>query len=189
MRPVPSYASAMKPQPELRTPRLRLRTRTLADVEPILDLDADPEVRRFLGGPVDPTAHRALVAGRIADGEPDVWAVERLAEPGLIGLCSISPRPDGHGNQINWRFARRAWGQGFAAEAAGAVLRHAMTHPAAYAPLVAIIRPDNAASIGVARRIGMTPVGEGQFYGGPRILFGLGPVRDPWRQGCSRPVD
>ncbi|BBK42042.1 N-acetyltransferase [Allostella vacuolata] len=161
------------PQPELRTPRLRLRTRTLADVEPILAMDADPEVRRFLG-PVDPDAHRAHVTARIAEGMPDIWAIERLDRPGLIGLASISPRPDGLGNQISWRLARAAWGHGFAPEAAQAILDHAARTPG-YGPLVAIIDPGNAASIAVARKVGMQPVGEGHFYGGPRVLYGFAP--------------
>ncbi|WP_374441473.1 GNAT family N-acetyltransferase [Stella sp.] len=164
----------MEAQPELTTPRLRLRARTLADVEAIMAMDADPEVRRYLG-PVDPDEHRAHVTRRIVDRVPDIWAVERRTAPGLIGLCSIAPRPDGKGKQINWRLARSAWGWGLATEAAAAVLRHALADPAAYGPLVAIIHPDNAASIAVARRLGMQPVGEGHFYGGHRILYGLAP--------------
>lgn len=149
-----------------------------------MTMDADPEVRRYLG-PVDPDGHRAHVTRRIMDGVPDIWAVERLAEPGLVGLCSISPRPDGEGypiegrNQINWRLARAAWGQGLAVEAASAVLAYGLAGAATYGPLVAIIHPDNAPSIAVARRIGMRPVGEGHFYGGARILYGLAPDAQP----------
>ena len=160
------------PQPDLLTPRLRLRPRTLADVDAIMAMDADPEVRRFLGGPPDPDAHRALVTERIASGAPDIWAIELRDRPGLIGLCSISPRPDGMGNQISWRLARHAWGQGLAAEAAAAVMRHAADIPG-LGEIIAIIDPRNAASAAVARKIGMHPVGEGDYYGGPRILYGF----------------
>ena len=161
------------PQPELLTPRLRLRVRTLADVEPMMAMDTDPEVRRVLG-PVDPEEHRALVTAHITDGVPDFWGIERRDRPGLIGLATIRPRPDGLGNQVTWRLAREAWGQGFATEAAAAVLRHAAATPG-YGDLVAIIDPDNAGSIAVARRLGMEPIGEGVFYGGPRILYGFAP--------------
>ncbi|BBK32390.1 RimJ/RimL family protein N-acetyltransferase [Stella humosa] len=162
------------PQPELLTSRLRLRIRTLADVEPMVAMDTDPEVRRFLG-PVDPDEHRAQVTAHITDGEPDFWAIERRERPGLIGLATIRPRPDGLGNQVTWRLAREAWGEGLATEAAAALVRHAEATPG-YGPLVAIIDPGNAASIAVARRIGMVPIGEGVFYGGPRILYGFAPT-------------
>jgi RimJ/RimL family protein N-acetyltransferase len=42
----------------LATPRLRLRARTLDDVDAILAMDADADVRRFLGGPPHAQAHR-----------------------------------------------------------------------------------------------------------------------------------
>lgn len=160
------------PTPDLHTPRLLLRARTAADVDAIMAMDADPEVRRFLGAVADPDAHRALVTRRIADGVPDIWAIERRERPGLVGLASLSPRPDGKGLQINWRLAREAWGRGLAAEAAAAVLRHAAETPG-YGPIIAIIHPDNAASAGVARKIGMQPVGEGDYYGGRRIIYAL----------------
>ncbi len=160
------------PQPDLHTPRLRLRARTAADIDAIMAMDADPEVQRFLGGPPDPEAHRAWVTGRIAAGVADNWAIERRDQPGLIGLCSICPKPDATGNQITWRLVRRAWGEGLATEAAAAVLRHATMTPG-YGAIVAIIHPDNAASAGVARKIGMHPIGEADYYGGRRIIYGL----------------
>jgi RimJ/RimL family protein N-acetyltransferase len=49
----------------LATPRLRLRARTLDDLDAILAMDADPEVRRFMGGPPHAEAHRAEVHANI----------------------------------------------------------------------------------------------------------------------------
>jgi hypothetical protein len=37
--------------PTITTARLRLRARTLADLEPIVEMDAAPRVRQFIGGP------------------------------------------------------------------------------------------------------------------------------------------
>src|SRR5690606_16943951 len=48
-------------QAELSTPRLRLRPRTMADLDACVAMDLDPEVHRFIydDGPPDPIEHRA----------------------------------------------------------------------------------------------------------------------------------
>jgi RimJ/RimL family protein N-acetyltransferase len=74
----------------IETPRLRLRPRTLDDLEPIVALDTDPEVRLYLGGPLEAVAHRAEVRGNIVNGTmPDYlrWAIEWRDQPGFLGQC------------------------------------------------------------------------------------------------------
>jgi RimJ/RimL family protein N-acetyltransferase len=76
----------------LATPRLRLRARTLDDVDAILAMDADTEVRRFMGGPPHAQAHRAEVCANIVDGQPTHrrWAIEWRDRPGFLGQCGLS---------------------------------------------------------------------------------------------------
>ena len=64
----------------LTTERLRLRPRTMADLEACVAMDLDPQVHRFIYGhrPPEPAQHRAHLRQRIASGWPaqgGVWVV------------------------------------------------------------------------------------------------------------------
>jgi RimJ/RimL family protein N-acetyltransferase len=147
--------------PTIITARLRLRARTLADLEPIVEMDADPTVRRFIGGPLDRATHREEVRRRIVEGRPEPhasWAVEWRHRPGLVGLCHLNHSEEAGLTQIGWRLLPSAWGQGVATEAARAVLARALG-PIGLPAIVALIAPENLASIRVAEKIGMTQAG------------------------------
>ena len=61
------------------TARLRLRARMLSDLEAIVAMDADPVVRKFIGGPLDAASHREEVRRNIVQGRPEPhasWAIE-----------------------------------------------------------------------------------------------------------------
>jgi RimJ/RimL family protein N-acetyltransferase len=160
--------------PTIRTVRLRLRARTLADLEAIVAMDADPAVRRFIGGPLDPVPHREEVRRNIVEGRPEPhasWAVEWWDRPGLLGLCGLSPAGEaGGGTQIGWRLLRSAWGQGVATEAAQAVLARALG-PLGLHAVVALVHSDNRASIRVAEKIGMVRAGTADSRGVPQLLY------------------
>jgi RimJ/RimL family protein N-acetyltransferase len=159
--------------PTISTARLRLRARTLADLDAIVAMDADPAVRRFIGGPLDPVPHRREVRRNIVEGRPDPhasWAVEWRDRPGLIGLCGLSPAEQAGSTQIGWRLLPSAWGQGVATEAALALLARALG-PLRLPAVVALVHPDNRASIRVAEKIGMTRAGAADFRGVPQLLY------------------
>jgi RimJ/RimL family protein N-acetyltransferase len=139
----------------IETARLRLRPRTLDDLEAIVAMDQDVEVRRFIGGPLEPEAHRAEVRANIVDGRPmPAWAIEWREQPGFLGQCALNPPQQLGAVELSWRLVRAAWGQGVAAEAAGAMMRHAVDHLQVGA-VVALVHPDNAASRRVAEKIGL----------------------------------
>ena len=147
--------------PTITTARLCLRARTLADLEPIVEMDADPTVRQFIGGPLDRATHREEVRRRIVEGRPEPhasWAVEWRDRPGLVGLCHLSHSEEAGLTQIGWRLHSSAWGHGVATEAARAVLARALG-PIGLPAIVALIAPENRASIRVAEKIGMTQAG------------------------------
>ena len=77
----------------IETARLRLRPRVREDVEPIVSMDSDPEVRRFMGGPLDPDNHRKEVLANIACRWPRhwAWAAERKDRVDFIGMCLLRP--------------------------------------------------------------------------------------------------
>lgn len=160
----------------LRTERLVLRewTDSTEDRAFLFDLYRRAEVRRFIGdGRVMTDAAEvddllARWAAR-ADGVLGVRAVT-TAEGERLGAILLKPIPWSDGVdggrpddvEIGWHFHPDAWGRGVATEAAGAVL--GLAHTAGIGRVVAVTHPENTASQGVARRIGMLPAGETREY-------------------------
>jgi RimJ/RimL family protein N-acetyltransferase len=130
-------------------------------------------VRRFIGGPLDPTAHREEVRRHIVQGRPEPhasWAIEWRDRPGLLGLCGLSPCEETGSTQIGWRLLPFAWGQGVATEAARAVLARALG-PLGLREVVTLIHPDNHASLRVAAKVGMTRAGVVRYRGTLQLLY------------------
>lgn len=165
--------------PPLDTPRLLLRERTLADLEPCLAMDRDPEVTRYIAGPwQDPVAHRQFVVHRITRPYPPglgYWSIRERTDPDrFIGWVLLIPDHGvGPDVEIGWRLVRSAWGKGLASEAAGALVRHAF-ETMRLPRVIADIAPDNHASQRVARKLGMRWVGydtsDGARYERYRLL-------------------
>ena len=130
-------------------------------------------MRRFIGGPLDPTAHREEVRRHIVQGRPEPhasWAIEWRDRPGLLGLCGLSPCEETGSTQIGWRLLPFAWGQGVATEAARAVLARALG-PLGLWEVVTLIHPDNHASLRVAAKVGMTRAGVVRYRGTLQLLY------------------
>ena len=163
-------ASGPDRQATLETARLRLRPRTLNDLDAIVAMDSDEEVRRYIGGPLEPESHRAEVRSNIVNGRPApyfAWGIEWKDRTGYLGQCLLARGPLPDSTEIGWRLLRTSWSQGIAAEAASAVLRHAKDD-LRVGPLVALIHPDNLASRRVAEKIGLHLTSETAFIRGAR---------------------
>ena len=156
----------------IETPRLRLRPRVREDVESIVTMDADPEVRRFMGGPLDPQVHRVEVVANILICRPKhwSWAIECKDRGGFLGMCLLRPWEGTEFICLGWRLLRQHWGQGFATEASRAVLDHAL-RVLGIDLVVAIVDPRNLASIRVAEKIGLRHVGTILRCGTEQPLF------------------
>jgi RimJ/RimL family protein N-acetyltransferase len=133
--------------------------------EALVDLCADPEVMRFLGGPMTPAAARA-VSGWLADHWDTfgfgLWAAVRPADgrvAGFTGACKAAWHPDfAREVEVGWRLARWAWGRGFATEGAQLALDAAFGE-LGLSTVLAFVHPDNARSQAVAERLGMRRTG------------------------------
>lgn len=147
----------------IETPRLILREVVDEDEEAFAAMLADPEVMRWIGagGVRDRAAAQQTIAGqREAYRERGYgeWATVMRGSGEPIGLCGLIYWPDVDGVEeveIAYLLARRAWGQGFATEAASAI-RDWATRELGRERLVSLIYHDNVASIAVARKVGMT---------------------------------
>jgi RimJ/RimL family protein N-acetyltransferase len=156
----------------IETARLRLRPRALGDVEPIVMMDSDPEVRRFMGGPLDPESHGKEVLSNIMSARAEYWswAIERKDRAGFLGHVLLRPLEGTAFICMGWRLMRQHWGQGFATEASQAVLEKAL-RALSIDPVVAIVDPKNLASVRVAEKIKMREVGTRHYYGTEQLFF------------------
>jgi RimJ/RimL family protein N-acetyltransferase len=145
----------------IETERLVLRHFRLTDVEAMNRVFGDAEVMRFGDGVqtsqwVHDWLHRCLETYRQKSGIGP-WAVEKKDGANTIGYCGLFHIPDVCGQpevEIGYRLARDYWGQGYAMEAVLAVRDYGFK-TLAIPRLIAMIDPQNVASIRVAEKVGM----------------------------------
>lgn len=149
---------------DLRTERLRLRTWIDADRPAFAAMNADPEVMEHLASVLDRAGSDALLDGlrrTWAERGIGLWAVERRADGELLGWAGLNPMPAGTPGagdwEVGWRFVRRAWGHGYATEAATEGLRVAreLGLPRVWSMTI----PANVRSVAVMRRLGLVEHG------------------------------
>ena len=144
----------------LRTERLILRPVTAEDHALLLAHWGTPGVRRFLFDGAMLSA--AEITEAIEDSTRDfgqsgygLWLIHEKDRTDLVGTTGLRPL-DALGLEIFYSLAPGSWGQGYATEAAGAVLDHALG-PLGLPEVLAEVDEGNTASIAVIKRLGMTP--------------------------------
>ena len=148
---------------EIRTPRLTLRRFTLDDAPFILELVNDPDWIRHIGDRKVRSLEDARGYVRRAALTPyerhgfGLYRVERNDSGRAVGMCGLVKREGLDDVDIGFAFLPAGRGQGFAAEAAEAVLAHAKA--LGIERVVAVVAPANAASIRLLEKIGMRSKG------------------------------
>jgi len=146
---------------EIKTERLVMRGWRESDLAPWAAMNADPEVRQYVG----PLLTFEQAAAWALNFQDDLdrygfgfWALEVRASGefiGFTGLGTVGGEMPVTGIEIGWRLARPAWGRGYATEAALAAMDYGfgvMGRP----EIVAVAMARNLRSQAVMRRIGMT---------------------------------
>lgn len=152
-------------QPTFKTDRLTVTRRRLADTDACLAMDLEPDVLRYLGGPVgDALAQRRRIEARTRGPYPPglgYWSLRQGDATGPFAGWILLIPVDGVGPEIEigWRLPTAVWGRGYATEAAGAVLRHGF-ETVGLDEIIAEIDAANTASIRVAEKLGLRWMGE-----------------------------
>ena len=164
---------------EITTDRLILRGWREADLAPWAAMNADPEVRRYVG----PLLTLEQAAAWALNYQDDLdrygfgfWAVEIRTSGefiGFTGLNTVDEEMPFSGVEIGWRLARPAWGHGYATEAGLAALRYGFD-AVGLPDVVAVTMARNVRSQAVMRRIGMT-TDPAEDFDDPDV--GEGPLR------------
>ncbi|MFI5427500.1 GNAT family N-acetyltransferase [Aeromicrobium sp. UC242_57] len=153
----------------LLTERLRLRPFTLDDAPALFELFALPEVARW-SGTGQPMTDLSQARERIermparAGSYPSCgqFFTERRDTGEFVGNTLLVPLPASAGVdrsdfEVGWHLHPRAWGHGFATEAAAALLSRGFD--AGMTEIYAVTDPENVRSQAVCRRLGMTDLG------------------------------
>ncbi len=143
------------------TDRLILRPWLDADRGPYADMMADPQVGSWLGSTLTAEQANAHIDRSLAElaASGSGWlAIERRADGAFLGAALMREIPANHplGGEIEvgWRLARRAWGEGYATEAARAVLADGFSRLGP-SRIVAFTAVTNTRSRAVMERLGM----------------------------------
>ena len=117
----------------MQTPRLQLRPVQPADRDELHRLEQDPEVMRYLNAgaptPLEPVDANAASYLMPRGNEPEVSAVVARENGSLAGWVALfvddGTDVDDRTGELGYRFFRGFWGQGYATEAAKAVISDA----------------------------------------------------------------
>lgn len=161
----------------LETERLRLSPLTEADLDDLVELDGDPEVRRM----VDPLG----IIIPVERNERRTYEWERFVSPGgfygirervgnaFVGWFQLEEAPDRDGEvELGYRLRRNAWGLGYATEGATALVAHAL-NVLGYRRVFAHVLNDNPASIKVLENAGLRPVGPWSYRDMPGVEYAI----------------
>lgn len=166
------------------TSRLRFREMTEADLEDLATLE--------LGGSRGPAGWIEWNCRNYVDHGFGLWIIETHSGD-FIGDCGLTMQ-EVEGEwlvEAGWHVRTSLRRQGYAAEAAASVRDTARGLGVDH--LVAIIRPHNVASQGVAAKIGMVLEREVHKNGGPALVFGTdfatGSVPESGSQGVAQELD
>ena len=170
--------SLPRPPDTIETSRLRLRSPQMEDAPSIYARYAsDPEVTRYL--PWRP--HRdveetqtflSLLLNTLERGGTCAWVIEGREDRRLIGLATINMESAREGDflsterekrqyykvLISYHLAQSEWGQGYATEAARALVDWALDQPQVMR-IWTVVDVDNAASVRVLEKLGMVREG------------------------------
>jgi len=154
------------------TDRLLLRRAVPEDRDSFIELNADPDVMRFIG-----TERRALTRGTKESEEKadqhlaaashqdglQLWIIEWLKRPGFLGWVGLFELPGSGNIEVGYRLMKNAWGHGIATEAATYMVQHGLR--VMKLPMVcAVTYPENEASRKVLEKAGLAYIGIRRYY-------------------------
>ncbi|MEO6612620.1 MAG: GNAT family N-acetyltransferase [Chitinophagaceae bacterium] len=159
----------------IETKRLLLRTFTTGDAPLIYELNLDPDVIRYTGDPIKDIEQALEVLEQTIIPQYVLynhgrWAVQ--VKPGLefIGWCGLKTRPERNEIDLGYRLLKKAWGKGYATEAAHACIKYGFEKQGLQR-IVGRAMPQNIASLKVLENCDMQYVGDEIVDGHPAKTY------------------
>lgn len=137
------------------------------DAELLFQLDQDVEVMRFINGgkmtsreDVDKVFLPRMLSYTNLEKGWGLWKVTVVKTNQYIGWILVRPldffgdHPQWDNLELGWRFMQKSWGHGYATEAAQHTMQ-SLNKKGVAKHFSAIVLPDNLASIGIMKKLGM----------------------------------
>ena len=159
----------------IETNRLLLRNFTLDDAALIHELNLDPEVTLYTGDPIQDINQaqdvlEQTILPQYALYNHGRWAVHVKPTQKFIGWCGLKARPERNEIDLGYRLMKKAWGNGYATEAAYACLKYGF-EKLNLQRIVGRAMPENIASLRVLEKCDMQYVGEEIVDGHPAKTY------------------
>ena len=144
----------------IETSRLKLRYITIRDTKALIPILGDPEVMRYsIIGVHNRPRIRQFIEQRLLSYLEcgfGLYAVINREKQEFMGYCGffIQSIEEQKEVEIGYRLAKKYWGQGYATEAAKAVLKYGRERYN-FKRFVCLIDPENTRSINVAKKLDM----------------------------------
>lgn len=170
---VVSCSSGAVPWPtSLATARLILRPVEAANIPAISRLWTDPQVRRYLGGPVDTDEVARRARGYV--GAPGTFAVVSCADGTSLGLVTMTPDSARDGQaEVSYLFLPEYWGHGYAREAVSAVVNWTLRVISPPPVVVAVTQEANDRSRRLLESIGMTLTASFIEFDAQQVMYSI----------------
>src|ERR1041384_4893478 len=154
--------------PQLETARLRLRVPILSDAVTLSSLWSDPDVTKYIPIILFRTKEELeefipLTRQRWEERGFGMFTVTTKENDTMIGYCGLQYLNNSTEVEIYYGFSKNAWDQGFATEAARAVLRFGFEE-IKLDSISGITQPENAASKKVLEKIGLKKSPENRTF-------------------------
>ncbi|WP_037807220.1 GNAT family N-acetyltransferase [Streptomyces sp. NRRL S-1448] len=166
---------------EITTDRLRLRKAHDADIDGLIELQTDPQVRAHLGGPRPRSVveHYFDANGISAiAGSPGTYVIADPETDRFIGTLVLDRRSadlpghvteEGGELELTYLLRRGSWGSGLAFEAASAALR-AAADELPDQPVLVVTQTANERSLKLATRLGFQCMGTFEAHDAEQTL-------------------
>lgn len=176
MNPLPALSAT-----QITSDRLRLRKAHDTDRDGLIELQTDPRVRLFLGGPRPRSAveeYLDAIGTTNLTNKPGTFVIADKTTDHLVGTLVLDRRSadlpghvtvEGEELELTYLLRHSAWGAGLAFEAATAALRTAAAELPDQAVLV-VTQTANERSLRLATRLGFRRMGTFEAYGAEQTL-------------------
>jgi [ribosomal protein S5]-alanine N-acetyltransferase len=148
----------------IETERSLLRTFTAEDAPLLYELNLDPDVTKYTYDPMKDMDHAKQVLEEVILPQYALynhgrWAVHTKPDLEFIGWCGLKYRPERNEIDLGYRFMTKAWGKGYATEAASACIKYGFEKLNLHR-IIGRAVPDNLGSLNVLKKCGMNFIGE-----------------------------
>ncbi len=157
------------------TKRLFIRPFNSEDFADVYDLRSDSAIMWFIREPQSFSESKSWV--KMVSSK---WETQKLGFAGvfireteeLIGWCGLWVLPESGEIEVGYAIKQKYWRKGYASEAAFEVLNYGFDE-LKLEKIVAVALPENIGSVNVMKKIGMTFIKFGNFYGNELVQYGI----------------